>query len=40
MARPRKHDGVVYRRKDSNVWWMRYRDRTGGRRLESIHTED
>ena len=40
MARPSKHDGVVYRRNDSNVWWMRYRDRTGCRRLESTHTED
>jgi integrase len=40
MARPSKHDGVVYRRKDSNIWWMRYRDRTGSRRLESTHTED
>jgi integrase len=40
MARPSKHDGVVYRRKDSNVWWMRYRDRTGSRRLESTHSED
>ena len=40
MARPSKHDGVVYRRKDSNVWWMRYRDKSGCRRLESTHTED
>ena len=40
MARPSKHDGVVYRRNDSKVWWMRYRDRSGGRRLESTHTED
>jgi len=40
MARPSKHDGVVYRRKDSNVWWMRYRDKTGPRHLESTHTED
>ena len=40
MARPSKHDGVVYRRKDSNVWWMRYRDKSGSRRLESTHTED
>ena len=40
MARPSKHDGVVYRRKDSNFWWMRYRDRSGCRRLESTHTED
>jgi hypothetical protein len=27
MARPRKHDGVVFRRKESKVWWIRYRDR-------------
>jgi integrase len=40
MARPSKHDGVVYRRKDSNVWWMRYRDKSGSRRLESTHTDD
>ena len=40
MARPSKHDGVVYRRKDSNVWWMRYRDKTGARRLESTNTPD
>jgi integrase len=30
----------VYRRKDSNIWWMRYRDKSGSRRLESTHTED
>jgi len=40
LARPSKHDGVVYRRKDSNVWWMRYRDKTGRRRLESTNTTD
>ena len=40
MARPSKHDGVVYRRKDSKVWWMRYRDKTGRRRLESTNTTD
>jgi len=40
MARPRKHDGVVYRRTNSNIWWMRYRDKSGCRRLESTHTED
>jgi hypothetical protein len=40
MARPRKHDGVVYRRSDSNIWWMRYRDRDGSRRLESTNTID
>ena len=36
----KKHDGVVYRRNDSNVWWMRYRDKTGRRRLESTNTTD
>lgn len=40
MARPRKHDGVVYRRSDSNVWWMRYREKDGSRRLESTNTTD
>ena len=40
MARPSKHDGAVCRRKESNIWWMRYRDKAGCRRLESTHTED
>jgi len=40
MARPRKHDGVVYKRDDSAIWWMRYRDKTGRRRLESTKTTD
>jgi integrase len=40
MARPRKHDGVVYRRKDSKVWWVRYREKTGRRRQESTNTTD
>ena len=40
MARPRKHDGVVYRRNDSSVWWMRYREKDGSRRLESTNTTD
>jgi integrase len=40
MARPSKHDGVIYQRSDSTIWWMRYRDRDGRRRLESTHTED
>jgi excisionase family DNA binding protein len=31
---------IRFRRNDSKVWWMRYRDRSGGRRLESTHTED
>jgi len=40
MARPSRHDGVVYRRNDSSIWWMRYRDKTGRRRLESTNTTD
>ena len=40
MARPSRHDGVVYRRNDSKIWWMRYRDKSGCRRLESTQTED
>ncbi len=40
MGRPSKHDGVIYRRRDSKVWWMRYRDSSGTRRLESTNTED
>ena len=38
MARPKKHDGVLYRR--GRFWWMRYRDRDGTRRLESTGTID
>ena len=40
MARPRKHDGVIYRRNDGKVWWMRYRDKDGSRRLESTKSTD
>ena len=40
MPRPRKHDGVVYQRNDSKTWWMRYRDKTGRRCLESTNTTD
>ena len=40
MARPRKHDGVICRRNDGNVWWMRYRDKDGSRRLESTKSTD
>jgi len=40
LARPSKHDGVVYQRKDSKIWWMRYRDKSGRRRLESTKTLD
>src|SRR5690242_13455884 len=40
MARPSKHDGVVYKREDSSIWWMRYRDKSGKRRFESTGTDD
>lgn len=40
MPRSREHDGVVFRRKESRVWWIRYRDRNGLRRRESTETED
>ena len=40
MPRLREHDGVVFRRKESKVWWIRYRDRNGVRRRESTLTED
>jgi len=40
MARPRKHDGGLYKREESRVWWMRYRDRDGKIRRESTLTED
>jgi len=40
MPRSRVHDGVVFRRKESRVWWIRYRDRNGIRLRESTLTED
>lgn len=40
MARPSKHDGSVYPRKDGKVLWMSYRDRSGKRVRESTFTED
>jgi integrase len=40
MARPRKHDGVVYKRADSDVLWMWYYDRDGKRRTESTGTTE
>lgn len=40
MARPSRHDGVVYQRNDSKIWRMRYREKSGRRRLESTQTED
>jgi len=40
LARPVKHDGGLYKREGSKVWWMRYRDKDGIRRRESTSTED
>jgi integrase len=40
LARPVKHDGGLYKRDGSKVWWMRYRDKDGIRRRESALTED
>ena len=40
MSRSREHDGVAFRREESRVWWIRYRDRDGIRRQESTQTED
>lgn len=40
MARPLEQDGAVYRRQDTNFWWMRYRDRTGILRKESTGVRD
>lgn len=39
MARPRKSDGNIFRREESKVWWMVYRDRNGHRQRESTGTE-
>jgi hypothetical protein len=40
MARPRKHDGILYQRPESKFWWMRYRDLSGARHEESTGTFD
>ena len=40
MPRARKYDGVVYPRKGTNIWWIRYRDRSGIPRRESTNTSD
>ncbi len=40
MARPKKHDGVVYKRKGTKVLWMCYPDRDGKRIRESTFTQD
>lgn len=40
MPRARKHDGVVYPREGTKIWWIRYWDRMGVPRRESTHTAD
>ncbi len=40
MPRSRKYDGVVYRRKETPFWWIRYRDRNGAQCRESTLTKD
>ena len=40
MARPRKHDGRVFRKEESRFWWMEYRNREGQRQRESTNTDD
>ncbi|MFL6446184.1 MAG: tyrosine-type recombinase/integrase [Bryobacteraceae bacterium] len=40
MARPIKHDGGLFKRKGSAIWWMQYRDKSGVRQRESSGTED
>jgi Site-specific recombinase XerD len=40
MARPSRHDGVLYKRSGSKSWWMRYRDRDGRRCMETTNTDD
>src|SRR5215469_15695307 len=40
MARPIKHDGGLFKRTGSKVWWMQYRDKAGQRQRESTGTED
>jgi len=40
LARPVKHDGGLFKRTGSKVWWMQYRDKAGERQRESTGTED
>ena len=40
MGRPKEHDGVVYKRTGTKIWWMRYCDKSGKRHFESTGTED
>jgi len=40
MLKAKKHDGVVYARKDGKIWWIRYWDRNGKPCRESSGTAD
>jgi integrase len=40
LARPVKHDGGLYKREGSKIWWMRYLDKDGVRQRESTLTDD
>jgi integrase len=40
LAGPVKHDGGLYKREGSKIWWMGYRDKDGVLRRESTLTED
>jgi len=40
MARPVKHDGGLFKRTGSKVWWMQYRNKAGDRQRESTGTDD
>lgn len=40
MARPRRHDGIVYSRTGTKILWMSYPDRNGKRIRESTLTPD
>jgi len=39
-GRPRKSQGAVFRRGNSQYWWVRYRDREGKIVKESTRTTD
>lgn len=40
MARPRKHDGRLFRKEQSKFWWMDYRDYENKRQRESTNTDN
>jgi len=40
MARPVKHDGCLYKREGSRIWWIQYRGKDGVRCRESTLSED